>query len=83
MNHLVSNAIKFTNEGGVTIHAKLRSMRDENLTVDFEISDPGIGIPEKSIGTIFESFTQASSDTTRKFGGTGLCCWSRRTTGPT
>ncbi len=71
-NNLVSNAIKFTSEGGVTVDIKLRSERDENMTLDIEVSDSGIGIPESSIGSIFESFTQASSDTTRKFGGTGL-----------
>ncbi len=71
-NNLVSNAIKFTSTGGVSVDVKLRSDRDDNLTIDFEVTDSGIGIPESSLGSIFESFTQASSDTTRKFGGTGL-----------
>jgi PAS domain S-box-containing protein len=71
-NNLVSNAIKFTSAGGVTLHLRLRSEREHNLTIDFEVTDTGIGIPETSVSSIFESFTQASSDTTRKFGGTGL-----------
>ena len=71
-NNLVSNAIKFTNSGGVAIDIKLRSERAQNLTLDFEVRDTGIGIPESSLSSIFESFTQASSDTARKFGGTGL-----------
>jgi len=71
-NNLVSNAIKFTNTGGVAVHIKIRSERKESLTIDFEVTDSGIGIPESSLSSIFESFTQASNDTTRKFGGTGL-----------
>ena len=71
-NNLVSNAIKFTSSGGVSVDVKVRSDRDENLTIDFEVTDSGIGIPESSLASVFESFTQASSDTTRKFGGTGL-----------
>jgi signal transduction histidine kinase/DNA-binding response OmpR family regulator/HPt (histidine-containing phosphotransfer) domain-containing protein len=72
LNNLISNAIKFTEKGEVTISIKLRSSREDNITLDFEVKDSGIGIPESSLGNIFESFTQASSDTTRKFGGTGL-----------
>ncbi len=72
LNNLISNAIKFTEKGEVSLSIKLRSRREDYLTLDFEIKDSGIGIPESSIGNIFESFTQASSDTTRKFGGTGL-----------
>jgi len=71
-NNLISNAIKFTSTGGVSVFVKVRSERKENLTIDFEVTDTGIGIPEASLSNIFESFTQASNDTTRKFGGTGL-----------
>ncbi len=56
----------------------LRSRREEDVTLDFEVKDSGIGIPESSLGNIFESFTQASSDTTRKFGGTGLRSYDRK-----
>ncbi|HNP49697.1 MAG TPA: ATP-binding protein, partial [Bacteroidia bacterium] len=72
LNNLMSNAIKFTSEGEVSLSIQLRSKRDEQVTVDFEIKDSGIGIPEGSLNSIFESFTQAGTDTTRKFGGTGL-----------
>ncbi|HRH65079.1 MAG TPA: response regulator [Bacteroidia bacterium] len=72
LNNLMSNAIKFTNEGEVSLMINLRSNRENQVTIDFEIKDSGIGIPEQSLDSIFESFTQASTDTTRKFGGTGL-----------
>lgn len=72
LNNLVSNAIKFTEKGEVRLKLGLVSNNSDNTTIAFEIKDSGIGIPEKSLPTIFDSFTQASSDTTRKFGGTGL-----------
>lgn len=72
LNNLVSNAIKFTENGEVRLSARLTQKNDNKARIFFEVKDTGIGIPEKSISTIFESFTQASSDTTRKFGGTGL-----------
>ena len=72
INNLVSNAIKFTEKGEVRVLARVSELRDKKARITFEVKDSGIGIPEKSIDTIFESFTQASSDTTRKFGGTGL-----------
>jgi len=72
LNNLVSNAIKFTEKGEVRINLKVTSIDHKNIKVCFEIRDTGIGIAEKNLPTIFDSFTQASSDTTRKFGGTGL-----------
>ncbi len=72
LNNLVSNAIKFTEKGEVRISLKVSSIDKKNIKVCFEIKDTGIGIAEKNLPTIFDSFTQASSDTTRKFGGTGL-----------
>ena len=72
LNNLIGNAIKFTEHGSVKMNISMRSMRDNNITIDVEIKDSGIGIPKESLATIFDSFTQASSDTTRKFGGTGL-----------
>jgi PAS domain S-box-containing protein len=72
LNNLVGNAIKFTNRGHVIVSARMRSNRENSVTIDFSVRDTGIGIPERSLATIFESFTQASSDTSRKFGGTGL-----------
>ncbi len=70
--HLLDNAIKFTNEGSIKLHAyELRSTEDE-VTVQVKVLDSGIGIPEEHLGTIFDSFNQASKVTTHKFGGTGL-----------
>ncbi|MBW4890919.1 PAS domain S-box protein [Mucilaginibacter sp. HMF5004] len=72
LTNLITNAIKFTNEGKVLIAASLVSQDDEYTTICFEVKDTGIGIPLDKQESIFESFTQASSDTTRKYGGTGL-----------
>ncbi len=72
LNNLVSNAIKFTDKGEVRLRLKMKSIENEKVTIVFEVKDSGIGIAEKSLSSIFESFTQANSDTTRKFGGTGL-----------
>nr|WP_294789832.1 ATP-binding protein [uncultured Mucilaginibacter sp.] len=72
LTNLISNAVKFTKEGKVTITASLTKKTDTHTTVDFEITDTGIGIEDDKVEHIFESFTQASSTTTRKFGGTGL-----------
>jgi PAS domain S-box-containing protein len=72
LNNLVSNAIKFTERGIVRIDAKVVDLTDEAAAITFAVSDTGIGIPEDKLEFIFEHFTQAGSDTTRKFGGTGL-----------
>ncbi|MFD1258045.1 ATP-binding protein [Mucilaginibacter terrae] len=72
MTNLVANAIKFTSAGKVTISASVSSKEHNSLTIDFEIADTGIGIPQEKQEFIFERFSQASSDTTRKYGGTGL-----------
>lgn len=72
--NLVSNAIKFTENGSVTTTLKLMQSEEEKDTINvrFTISDTGIGIEKESIEKIFNSFEQAYSDTSRKFGGTGL-----------
>ena len=70
--NLAGNAIKFTTKGSVTIDVSLKSKEGNKCKVKFSIKDTGIGIPEDKIDKIFESFGQASVDTTRKFGGTGL-----------
>ncbi len=72
LTNLVTNAIKFTETGKVTISATLSSTDKDNAVIDFEVTDTGIGIPKDKQTDIFNSFTQASSDTTRKYGGTGL-----------
>jgi signal transduction histidine kinase/DNA-binding response OmpR family regulator len=70
--NLFSNAIKFTSEGFVELNVSTVKTKGKRTTIAFEVTDTGIGIPKGKIESIFESFTQASSDTTRKFGGTGL-----------
>lgn len=70
--NLVGNSIKFTSKGYISVMANLLEDENENVRLAFVISDSGIGIPEHKQSRIFESFTQAYTDTTRKFGGTGL-----------
>lgn len=70
--NLVGNAVKFTEKGSVTITSRLISRKDDIILCEFVIQDTGIGIPEEKLGLVFERFTQASADTTRKYGGTGL-----------
>jgi signal transduction histidine kinase/ActR/RegA family two-component response regulator len=72
LTNLISNAIKFTEHGKVTVVASCNQKTKEHTIIDFEISDTGIGIAADKQEHIFESFAQAASDTTRKFGGTGL-----------
>ncbi len=70
--NLVSNAVKFTTEGKITVSVRLLDQDDEKVTIEFAVSDTGIGIPENKMATIFENFQQASSGTSRLYGGTGL-----------
>lgn len=70
--NLVSNAVKFTHEGSITVSVQLLSEDEEKVTIEFSVTDTGIGIPAHRIPTIFENFQQASSETSRLYGGTGL-----------
>jgi PAS domain S-box-containing protein len=70
--NLVSNAVKFTSEGKIKVSVRLLNENDETATIEFSISDTGIGIAENKLGKIFENFQQASSGTSRLYGGTGL-----------
>lgn len=70
--NLVGNAIKFTEQGKVTITAVPVELDGVECKVRFNITDTGIGISPETVGIIFESFAQATSETNRKFGGTGL-----------
>ncbi len=70
--NLVGNAIKFTQKGEVKISVEMISEDEKSVNLKFSVSDTGIGIPQDKIATIFDSFTQATYDTTRKYGGTGL-----------
>ena len=70
--NLVGNAVKFTQTGGITIQVKVKQKIHNKFLINFAITDTGIGVAREKMDTIFESFTQAYTDTSRKFGGTGL-----------
>jgi PAS domain S-box-containing protein len=70
--NLVSNAVKFTSAGKITVGVHLLNEDEEKVTIEFSVTDTGIGIPENKIKKIFENFQQASSGTSRLYGGTGL-----------
>jgi len=70
--NLVSNAVKFTTKGKITVSVRLLSEDSEKVTIEFAVTDTGIGIAENKIDKIFENFQQASSGTSRLYGGTGL-----------
>jgi CheY-like chemotaxis protein len=72
LSNLMSNAIKFTERGSISLTAKQLYATSDKATVQFVVKDTGIGIPEMKHREIFRSFTQADIDTTRKYGGTGL-----------
>ncbi|HEY6062571.1 MAG TPA: PAS domain S-box protein, partial [Chitinophagaceae bacterium] len=73
MLNLVSNAVKFTSKGKITVSARrLADVDDESVIIEFAVSDTGPGIAENKTEKIFEKFHQASSDTSRLYGGTGL-----------
>jgi PAS domain S-box-containing protein len=70
--NLVGNAIKFTQQGGVTLRARSVGDTTEAMQVRFEVSDTGIGIEPAAQARLFQSFEQADNSMTRKYGGTGL-----------
>ncbi len=70
--NLVGNAIKFTQTGEIIVNITIDDENPSEVTVLFNVKDTGIGIPEESMETLFESFSQADSSTTRKYGGSGL-----------
>ncbi|OSM07230.1 putative multi-sensor hybrid histidine kinase [Magnetofaba australis IT-1] len=70
--NLVSNAIKFTEQGEVILRAELAELVEERARVRFCVQDTGIGVSPEQRESLFESFSQADASTTRRFGGTGL-----------
>ncbi|MBC7652076.1 MAG: response regulator, partial [Deinococcales bacterium] len=72
LTNLISNAIKFTRKGTITITATLAKLQNNKSMVKLAIQDTGVGIAEEKWASIFLPFTQASSSITRQFGGTGL-----------
>jgi PAS domain S-box-containing protein len=72
LNNLLSNALKFTRDGEISINLDYRKNEHKKVTVEFQVQDTGIGIKSDKLSQIFNPFVQAATDTTRKYGGTGL-----------
>jgi CheY-like chemotaxis protein len=72
LSNLLSNALKFTLKGGISVHVSEIERIGNQSKIEFMVRDTGIGISSEKHEEIFDSFTQASTDTTRRFGGTGL-----------
>ncbi|MCB1736676.1 MAG: response regulator, partial [Gammaproteobacteria bacterium] len=72
LSNLLGNAIKFTNEGSITLTVRPTHTDDGVTRIRFEVTDTGIGIPAEVQKNLFQPFLQADGSTTRRFGGTGL-----------
>ena len=70
--NLISNAVKFTEKGGIKISVKTLASDDKSITLSCAVVDTGIGIPKDKINTLFKPFSQVDSSQTRNYGGTGL-----------
>jgi two-component system CheB/CheR fusion protein len=70
--NLISNAIKFTEEGKIILSVQMLNEGSEKTTLEFTLTDTGIGIPKNKLAHIFDNFEQASTDISRLYGGTGL-----------
>jgi signal transduction histidine kinase/ActR/RegA family two-component response regulator len=70
--NLIGNAIKFTDDGAVTLHVSAKNRTDKLQDVTFSIKDTGIGISQESLSQLFKPFTQVNTTALRKYGGTGL-----------
>ncbi|MDX5417983.1 MAG: response regulator [Hymenobacteraceae bacterium] len=70
--NLVSNAIKFTQEGRIDVHFRADQLEGDEVLLTCSVTDTGIGIPSDKQAIVFESFTQSDQSTSRKFGGSGL-----------
>ncbi len=72
LNNLINNAIKFTEQGSITVEVKRLSSSDDMIELQFSVKDTGIGIAQEDMDLLFKSFSQVDGSNTRKYGGTGL-----------
>jgi signal transduction histidine kinase/CheY-like chemotaxis protein len=72
LTNLLGNAIKFTDRGEIAYQVSVEEQNGNDLTLQFTVTDTGVGIPAAKLGTIFDAFTQADNSVARRFGGTGL-----------
>ncbi|MDV7339564.1 response regulator [Terasakiella sp. A23] len=70
--NLTSNAIKFTQDGEVIVSTLVKEKTEDTITLEFTVSDSGIGLSDEQIANLFQAFNQADNSNTRKYGGTGL-----------
>lgn len=70
--NLIGNAIKFTERGEILLEIRLKDSTENQITLEFSVSDTGVGIAEKDIEILFDKFSQVDSSTSKKYGGTGL-----------
>ena len=70
--NLISNSIKFTNSGGVSLFIKNEDLKNDKVCISFAVKDTGIGLSEEAQRKLFKAFSQADSSITRRYGGTGL-----------
>ncbi len=72
LTNLTNNAVKFTEHGEIVVSTELLKLDEERVSLKFAVSDTGIGLTKEQAARLFQSFSQADTTTTRKFGGTGL-----------
>ncbi|KAJ4024378.1 Chk1 protein kinase [Fusarium irregulare] len=72
LGNLIGNSLKFTEDGSITIGARLDKETQEHATLTFWVRDTGIGIPPQQLAKLFQPFSQADASTARKYGGSGL-----------
>jgi signal transduction histidine kinase/CheY-like chemotaxis protein/tetratricopeptide (TPR) repeat protein len=72
LGNLIGNSLKFTEDGSITIGARLDEDSQESATLTFWVRDTGIGIPPQQLAKLFQPFSQADASTARKYGGSGL-----------
>ncbi|TDZ23014.1 Two-component system protein A [Colletotrichum orbiculare MAFF 240422] len=72
LGNLINNSLKFTEDGSITIGARIDSETKDKATLSFTVQDTGIGIPQQQLVKLFQPFSQADTSTARKYGGSGL-----------